>query len=97
MHLVNDTQFLNFTLWFLSSARLVGASSPAPVIVIASLTSMHASEISHKIDLSIVVLNLISLPVVYPPLVSSFISTEFFVLNLDGWFDALSSKKFAIF
>ena len=30
---------------------------------------------SHKLDLSIVVLNLISLPVVYPPLYSSFIST----------------------
>ena len=84
MHLVNGTQLLNITLLFLSSARLVGASPPAPVIAIASLTSMCASEKSHKIDLSIVVLNLISLPVVYPPLGSSFTSTEFFVLNLDG-------------
>ena len=29
-----------------------------------------------------------SLPVVCPPLDSSFISIQFFVLNLDGWFDA---------
>ena len=27
----------------------------------------------------------------------SFISTQFFVLNLDGWFDELLSNKFIIF
>ena len=61
MHLVNRAQFLNVTPLFLSSARLAAASSPAQVIVIFPFTSMHESAESHGFDLSIVVLNLISL------------------------------------
>ena len=83
MHLVNGAQFLNVAPLSLSSTRLTAPSSPALVIVILPLTSMHASAQSHKLDLSIEVLNVISL-LVYVPLDSSFISTQFFVLNLDG-------------
>ena len=73
IRLVNGAQFLNVTPLFLSSSCLAEAS-PAPVIVIVPLTSMYASAKSHKLDLSIAVLNLISLPV-YVLLDSSFIST----------------------
>ena len=38
------------------------------------------------------VLNLIWLSLLYVPRDSSFISTQFFVLNLDGWFGLLSNK-----
>ena len=58
MHLVNGAQFLNVTPLFLSSACFTAASTPAPVIVIVPLTSIYESP---KLDLSIVVLNLISL------------------------------------
>ena len=84
MHLVDGAQFLNITPLFLSSAHVAVASSPAPVIVIVPLTSIYESAQSHKLDLSIVVLNLMSLQVVYSLLDLSFISTQFFVLNLDG-------------
>ena len=80
---------------FLSSYRLAALLSPAPVIVIVPLTNMYASQKSHKLDLTIVLLNLILLPV-YVPLDSSFISIQFLVLNLDGWVDTLSNK-FIIF
>ena len=49
-----------------------------------------------QIDLSIAVLNLICLLEQYAPVMLSFISTQFFVLNLDGLFDS-SFNKFAIF
>ena len=84
MDLVNGAQFLNITPSFLSSARLAAALSPAPVIVIVPLVSIYASAWSHKLDLSIVLLNLISLPVPYDSFDSWVISTQFFVLNLDG-------------
>ena len=66
MHLVTGGQFLNITPLFLSSARLASASFPAPVIVIVLLTSIYASPKPHKLDLSVVVLNLVSLLVAYP-------------------------------
>ena len=75
-------QFLNAAPLSLSSACLAAASAPAPVIVIFHLTNMYACEKSYKLDLSIVVLNLMLLPV-YIPLDSSFISIQFLVLNLD--------------
>ena len=59
MQLVNGTQFLNATPLSLSSACLAAASSPATVIVIFSLTRIYTSLQSHKLDSSIVVLNLI--------------------------------------
>ena len=43
MHLVNGAKFLDVTPLFLSSACLVAASAPAPVIVIHPFTSMYAS------------------------------------------------------
>ena len=82
MHLVNGAQFLNVTPLPLSSAYFAALSAPSPEIVIVPFTSMYESAQSHKLDLSIVVLNLISLPV-YVPLDSSIISTQFLVLNLD--------------
>ena len=64
-----------------------------------SLNKYVYVSIITKLDLSISVLNLISL-LVYVPLYSSFISTQFLVLDLDGWFDGLSatslSNKFVI-
>ena len=72
MHLVNGAQFLNITLLFLSSNRFTASLSPASVIVMVPFTSMYASVYSHKLDFSIVFLNLISLPASYVPLDSSF-------------------------
>ena len=43
MHLVNSAQFLNVTPLSLSSANLVVALSPAPMIVIVPFTSMYES------------------------------------------------------
>ena len=40
---LKGAQFLNATLLSLSSARLVAASAPAPVIVILPLTRIYAS------------------------------------------------------
>ena len=95
MHLVHEAQFLNVTPLSLSFSCLAAASSLCPVMVFVPLTSMYESAQSHKLDFSIEVLIWILL-LVYVPLDSSFISTYFFVLNLNGWFDALS-KKCAIF
>lgn len=57
---------------------------------------MYASLQSHKIHLNYVVLNLIWLLGLYVPRTSSFIYTQFFVLNFGSWFVTLS-KKFIIF
>ena len=43
LQLINGVQFLNITPLFLSTACLYAASSPAPMIVILSLTSLCAS------------------------------------------------------
>ena len=43
MHLLNGAQFLNVTPSFLSSARFVASSFPAPAIVIVPFTSRYAS------------------------------------------------------
>ena len=84
MRFANGAQFLNITPLFVLSARLAAAAYPAPAIFIVPLISIYESAQSHKLDFSIVVLNLISLLVLYSPLASSFISTQFFALNLDG-------------
>ena len=57
---------------------------------------IYASLQSHNPDFNIEVLNLIWLLVLYVPCVPSFISTQFFVLNLVSWFGVLSNK-FIIF
>ena len=68
MQLVNGAQYLNATTLSLSSACLAAALSPAPVIVIFPLTRIYASLSSHKLDFSIVVLNLVWLLTLYVPL-----------------------------
>ena len=81
MQLGNEARFLNITFIFL----LVGAAA-VPVLLtdIFPITSIYASLQSHKLDLSIAVLNLIYLLGEYAPLMLSFISTRFLVLYLDG-------------
>ena len=74
MHLVNGAQFLNTTFLFL----LVGATAvPVLLTVLFPLTMIYASVKSHKLDLSIAVLNLIFLFGEYAPIISSFISIQF--------------------
>ena len=80
MQLVNGAQLLNITL----SLVLFAAAPAAAVLltVLFPLASIYASLQSHKLDFNILVSNLISLLVLYIPLNSPFISTQFFVLNL---------------
>ena len=59
MQSVNGAQFLNITHLFLPSNLFAASSAPTPVIVIVPLTSMYVSQQSHKLDLTIEVLNLI--------------------------------------
>ena len=67
LQLINGAQFLNITPLFLLSACLAVASAPAPVIVFLTLASIYVSPQSHKLDYNIVVLNVMSLLVVYTP------------------------------
>ena len=94
MQLVNTAQFLNITFLLI----LFAAASAVAVLLtdIFLLTCIYASLLSHKLDLSIAFLNLICLLGEYAPLISSFISTQFLALNLDGLFNPLSNK-FSIF
>ena len=64
--------------------------APAPKTVIVPLTSIYPSPKLQKHSFSIEVLNLIVLFLLYVPRASSFISTQLFILNLDGWFGVLS-------
>ena len=84
MQSVNDAQFLNITPLFVSSNRFAVSFAPAPVIVIIPPTSMYTSLKSHKLHLNIEVLNSVWLLVLYVPREPSFISTQFFALNLVG-------------
>ena len=59
MQSVNGAQSLNITSSFLSSARFALAISPYPVTVTVLLLSIYASLLSHKLDFSVEVLNLI--------------------------------------
>ena len=59
------------------------------------LCFVYASSHKH-INLNFKVLNLISSLAIYVPRESSFISTQFFVLNFDDWF-AVFSNKLVIF
>ena len=94
MQVINGVQFLNITFLFL----LFGdAAVPVFATVLVPLTCMYASLQSHNFDLIIeVLLNLIWLLTLYVSRYSSFISTQFFVLNFDFWF-VISSNKFIIF
>ena len=72
---------------------LVGAATVLVLLTdIFPLTSVYASLQLHKLNLSIVVLNLICSLGEFPPLMLSLISNQFLVLNLDGLFDALSNR-----
>ena len=62
-----------------------------PGIVTVPLKSIYVSLESHKVDLSIKLLNLSWLSFLYIPRYSSFISTKFLGLNIDVWFDCLTS------
>ena len=94
IQLINGAQFLNIN--FLLVLFTAEAAAAVLLTEIFPLTSIYASLLSHKLDFSFVVLNLIYLLGEYAPLISSFISTQFLILNLDVLFDALSNK-FAIF
>ena len=84
MQSVNGAQFLN-TICIL----LLSLPAANGVYVIYPLTSMYESLQSHKLDFYIEVLYLGWLLALYVP-------TQFFVLNLSGWFGVLSNK-FIIF
>ena len=75
---------------------LFAAAPAAAVFQTVIFPCIYASLEPHTLDLNIEVLNLIWLLVLYVPRDLSFISTQFFVLNLVGWVGALS-KKFIIF
>ena len=81
MQLVKVVQFLNITFLLV----LLTAAPAAAVFgtVIVPVTNMYESLSSHKFQLIIDLLNLMLL-VSYLPFHSSFISTQFLVLNLDG-------------
>ena len=75
----------------------VGAAAAAVFgTVIVALTCVYVSLESHKFDYIIEVSIQMSLPAVCVPGDSSFISIEFLVLKLVGWF-VLPSNKFIIF
>ena len=93
MKSVNEVKILNID--FFSFASFADADVAAMFTTdIVPLETIYISLKSHKLD--IVVFNLIWLLVVYVPHASSFISTQFFILILDGWCGPLYSK-FIIF
>ena len=92
MQSVNGPQFLNITFLIVSFT-----AAPAVYVfgtVMVPLTSMYASLQSHKCDRIIDVLNLVLL-LSYILFDSSFISTQFLAINLDGWF-IVSSYGFIV-
>ena len=74
-----------------------GCCFPLLGTVVDPLTSIYEPLKWHKLDLNIVVLNLVWLLVLYVPRESLFILSQFFILNLDGWFPLLSKKLFWYF
>ena len=79
MQSVNGAHFLNTI-----SILLFPPPAAYAAIVTVLPTSVYASLQSHQVDFNIEVLNLTWLLVLYVPRASSFISTQFFVLNLVG-------------
>ena len=74
-------------LLFLSACNDDGIAT-----VMVPLASMYASLKSRKLVFNTEVLNLIWPLVLYVPRASSFISTQLFVLKLDGWFGVLPTN-----
>ena len=83
MQLVHGAQFLNITFLLLLFAAAPPAAA-ASLTVIFPLASIYESLWSQKLHFSIDILNFIFLLGEYVPSDSSFISTQFLVLNLDG-------------
>ena len=81
MQSVNGAQFLNISFLLPLFATAGGATMFGTDIV--PLKSIYVSLEVHKLDFNKLVLNFIWLLVLYIPPVSSFISSQFFVLNLD--------------
>ena len=94
MQLVNGAQFLNITFLLVLLTSIKAAGVFGTVIVV--LTCMSAPLQSHRFDLIIEALNLMSLSALYVPRDSSFISIQFLVLSLDDWF-VVSSKNISSF
>ena len=84
MQSVNSAQFLNTPCLFLSSAILTAKSAPALVIAAVPFRSLYASLLSQRLNFNIVVIDLIWLLVLHVSRATSFISTQFFVLNLNA-------------
>ena len=84
----------NFWILLFILVLFTAAPTAAAVFgkVIGPLKSMYGSLSSHKFDLIRDVLNLMLL-LSYFPFDSSFISTQFLVLNLDGWFVVSSTQR----
>ena len=90
------SQQMDITFLFL--LFLLACSAAVFATLIVPFTIMYAWLQSYKLDFNIVGLNLIWLPVPFVPCSSLFISTQLFVLNLDGWLVLLLSKfHFLIF
>ena len=81
-------KYYSFMSFIWSFCIIIGSY---PVIVMVLPTSIYASLWLYKLDLSIWVSNLIW-PFFCVSHYSSFISTQFLVLNFDGWFGLLSNK-----
>ena len=81
MQSVNEIHFLNIIFLLVLFTSALAATVFGTVIL--PLTSMYESIKSYKFDLIVDVLNLMLL-LSYFPFDSSFISTLFLVLNLDG-------------
>ena len=60
--------------------------------LLSAVSSMISNVCMHKLEFNMVVLNSFWLLVLHVTCPSLFISTQFFILNLDSWFDALSNK-----
>ena len=82
MHLVNGAQFLHITFLLV----LFASTSAAAVLLtdVFPLAIIYASLCSHKLELSTEVLKLICQLTGHVPSDLSFISTQFFFLNLEG-------------
>ena len=89
MYSVNVAHFFIITLLFLSSTCCATSLSLDPLIGIFPLTIIYIYiyiYILHKFDLITEVSNLTWLLLLYVPCDLSFVSTQFFVANLDGHF-----------
>ena len=90
MQSLKGAQFLSITSLLVLLTATPAAAAFGNVLV--PLAIIYASLWSHEFDLIIDVLNLMLL-LSYLPFDSLFSSTQFLVLNLDGWFVVLSNMS----